>query len=169
MYFANCTTQEEAKRLYHDLARQYHPDLGGDLETMKAINTEYASFQAHGANVNARERQRAAHAEGKKSAADFHDIDEVTEILRVKIETALNLGLDVELCGLWVWVTGDTKTHKEELKEAKFKWSPKKLAWFFAGVPSFNRSEWSLDDIRNTYGSQKFKKEERQNARALTA
>jgi len=169
MYFDNCVTPEEAKRLYHELARKHHPDVGGDLETMKAINAEYAALQARGANANARQRQSTAHAEGKKSAADFHNIDEVTEVLRVKIETALNLGLDVELCGLWVWVTGDTKAHKEELKAAAFKWSPKKLAWFYAGVPSFNRSEWSLDEIRDTYGSQKFQKAERQNAGALTA
>ena len=143
------------------LARQYHPDMGGDTRTMQDINEEFARFKVEGAKMEARDRQTAAHAEGRKSAADFHDIDEVTEILRVKIVGALNLGLTVELCGLWVWVTGDTKPHKEELKALAFKWNNKKAAWFYAGVPSFNRREWSLNEIRETYGSQQFSQEEK--------
>src|SRR5688572_14566301 len=101
-YFVDCKTQEEAKRKYKDLARQHHPDAGGDLRTMQDINAEYARFQASGANTNARERQQSAHSENRKSAADFHDIDEVTEVLREKIEAILNMGLDAELMGLWI-------------------------------------------------------------------
>jgi hypothetical protein len=66
------------------------------------------------------------------------------------------MGLEVELCGLWVWVTGDTKPHKEELKAAGFKWSPNKTAWYYPGVPSFNRTPRTMDDIRSMYGSQVF-------------
>jgi hypothetical protein len=66
------------------------------------------------------------------------------------------MGLEVELCGLWVWVSGDTKSHKEELKAAGFKWSPNKSAWYYPGVPSFNRTPRSMEDIRSMYGSQVF-------------
>jgi hypothetical protein len=155
-YFENCASLDEAKSLYKKRARENHPDLGGDTRTMQDINAEYAYFQAHEAYRSERTRQEKAHAEGKKTAADYHDLDQVIEELRVKIEAVLNMGLEVELCGLWVWVSGDTKPHKEELKSAGFKWSPHKTAWYFPGVPSFNRTPRSMDDIRSMYGSQVF-------------
>ncbi len=168
-YFATCKNAEEAKKLYKDLARQHHPDLGGDLRTMQEINAEYAQFQARGASDQARERQRTAHAENRKSAADFHDLDEVEGILREKIEFALNLdGVEVELIGLWVWISGETKKHKDAIKaNGGWKWSPKKdgQPWYFAGVPSFNRKPQDLETIRASYGSQKFSKSQRHEER----
>src|SRR5688572_5980750 len=126
MYFINCNTQEEAKAEYKRLAMIHHPDHGGDLRTMQEINALYATFAAHEAGQDARRRQNEAHTAGRKSAADFHDIREVEGVLRAKIEAALNMGLDVELMGLWVWVTGPTKANKEALKAQGFKWAPKK-------------------------------------------
>lgn len=169
-YFQNCTTQAEAKARYRELVKQHHPDAGGDTKTMQDINFEYSKFLAEGAHTEARERQRTAHAENRKSAADFHDLNEVTEDIRVMIEFALNLeGVEIELMGLWVWLTGNTKAHRETFKAwnethqtRRWKWSPKKTAWYFAGVPTFNRKETTLDEIRNTYGSQRFSRSQRQ-------
>lgn len=176
-YFEGCTTQAEAKALYRELVKQHHPDTGGDLGTMQDINAEYSKFMSEGAKTEARDRQRTAHAENRKSAADFHDLDEVGEQIRVMIENALNLdGVEVELMGLWVWLTGNTKAHKETLKqwneahpETKWKWSPKKLAWYFAGVPTFNRQNNTLDEIREAYGSQKFSRPQRAESELLHA
>lgn len=39
-FFATCATLEELRKVYRRLAVQYHPDLGGDTETMKQINAE---------------------------------------------------------------------------------------------------------------------------------
>jgi len=158
-YFANCADADEAKRLYRELVKKHHPDAGGDTRTMQDINAEYAAFCAFGASADARRRQQDAHADGKKSAADYHDLDELEGILREKIEAALNMGLDVELIGLWIWLSGDTKPVKEQLKAAGYKWSPSKTSWYFPGVPSFNRKPKDLDTIRQTYGSQKFAKQ----------
>jgi len=161
-YFKDVQTLEEAKSLYKKLARQHHPDLGGDTATMQAINAEYATWQSNYARTSERARQQKAHGEGKKTAADYHDLDEVAEVLRVKIETILNLGLEVELCGLWLWVTGDTKPHKEELKAAGFRWSPDKTAWYYPAVPSFNRTKRTMEEIRRMHGSQLFTRADRE-------
>ena len=163
-YFTKCKTLDEAKTLYKKLARENHPDLGGDLRAMQEINRQWAQFQAKGATNEARERQRTANAEGKKSAADYHNMDDVEKALFDVINFAVNLdGVEVELMGLWVWLTGNTKAHKETIKawneansERRIKWSPKKTAWYYAGVPSFNRKDTTLDEIREQYGSQKF-------------
>jgi len=164
--FSNCTTLEQAKGLYKALVRENHPDTGGDTRTMQDINAEYADFLKNFATSEARTRQSTAHAENRKSAADFHDLDEVGEKIRIMIEFALNLdGVEIELMGLWVWLTGNTKAHVQTFKdwneahEIKWRWMHKKQAWVYAGVPSFNRKEKSLDEIRDTYGSQKFSRE----------
>lgn len=156
-YFETCNTLEEAKTLYKSLARKHHPDMGGERRTMQEINARYAEFCANFAKAGGYRRQQDAHAEDRKSAADFHDLEEVAEVLRVKIEFALNLdGVEVELMGFWIWLTGNTKAHKEAIKAQGFKWAKHKEAWFYAGVPSFNRKEKSLDEIRSMHGSQRF-------------
>lgn len=40
-YFMNCKTLDELKREYRRLAMIHHPDVGGEVETMQAINAEY--------------------------------------------------------------------------------------------------------------------------------
>jgi hypothetical protein len=163
-YFSNCHTQEEAKAEYRRLALIHHPDRGGDLRTMQDINAQYAAFIATHAKTTERQRQAEAHAAGKKTAADYHDLDEVAEVLRVKIEAALNIpGIEVELCGLWIWLTGETKAHREEIKSiGGFRFSPDKCAWYFAAVPSFNRQKRTLDEIRQMHGSRVFSRSERE-------
>src|SRR3712207_5728063 len=40
-WLAQAGSLAELKKLYHQLARQHHPDLGGDTEIMQQINAEY--------------------------------------------------------------------------------------------------------------------------------
>lgn len=42
IYFSGCITIEEVKKLYKKLAMENHPDRGGNIATMQAINKEYA-------------------------------------------------------------------------------------------------------------------------------
>jgi len=53
------------------------------------------------------------------------------ESLAADVKNATNL-TDFEIRGFWLWVRGDTKPHKEYLKTAGFRWSPKQGAWYFA-------------------------------------
>jgi len=153
-------TLDQLKTQYRQLAKRYHPDMPtGNTATMQAVNAEYAYLLSNYARQDAWDRQTSAHNMGRKSAADYHNIDTVAETLRQKIEAALNLdGVTVELCGLWIWVTGNTKPHRATLGKdgLGFKFARDKCAWFYAGVPSFNHKPIPLDSIRHTYGSQVF-------------
>jgi hypothetical protein len=164
-YFQDCLNLDEAKSLYKKLARQHHPDMGGDTATMQEINAEYARFQSEFVYRSERTRQHQAHAEGKKTAADYHDLDEVAEVLRVKIEALLNISpeITVELCSLWIWVTGETKKHKDAIAAIPgMRFAPEKKAWYYPGVPSFNRTRRTMDEIRNMHGSQVFSRQPRE-------
>jgi curved DNA-binding protein CbpA len=174
-YFKNCQSLDEARSLYRKLALENHPDHGGDLRVMQEINRQWAEYQVIGAKMDARQRQEKAHSEGKKSAADYHDIDELGEILRIKVEALLNISpeLIVEVCGLWVWVTGETKKHYTSIKAIEgMRYASDKGAWYFAAIPSFNRTRRTMEEIRQMHGSQRFSRgnqEEETNRQSLHA
>jgi hypothetical protein len=54
-------------------------------------------------------------------------------------------------------VSGKTYPAKEQLKEANFSWAGKKKKWYWkpAGYTKRGKSEWSMEQIRDTYGSKK--------------
>lgn len=48
MNYFEGVTKESARSRYMDLAKKYHPDRGGDGETMKLINAQYKELQESG-------------------------------------------------------------------------------------------------------------------------
>ena len=143
-YFGNCKTIEEVKTTYKKLAKAYHPDLGGDTATMQAVNTEYAyacATLAKGAGLS----DEQANLEIKFS-----------ELYREAIEKIIHLpGIVIEVVGHWIWVTGNSKPIKEELKAAHYFFAPKKCAWYFRSDEYKTRGgKKSLDEIRRKYGSE---------------
>ena len=108
---------------------------------MKLINVAYETL-------------KQAHAEGKIECGA--DINDYSEVFNAALNAIMGLGLEIEVCGAWIWVSGDTRPHKEILKTAHYRWSPKKLRWYFRpeDYKSRNRSSWEMDKIREIYGSQ---------------
>ena len=158
MYFIPTpSTLEELKAMYKRLAMQHHPDLGGSTEAMQAINTEYESLFSRLKNVHQKangETYTAANDNGE-TAGDFVDI--IDKLIKLP-------GIIVELCGSWLWITGETRAVKEELKEIGFRWSSNKKAWYYhEGTYSKRGSKkCTLDDIRDMYGSQRYTAADRQ-------
>ena len=154
-YFANIKSIEELKKLYRKLAFANHPDRGGSEEEMKLINNEYdlkfaelkkAGFFRAG---EATEEQRAYDA--KRGA------NEMPEEFRNIINLLIGLdGLEIELCGMWLWIGGDTKKHKEALKGAGCKWCSKKKLWSWhpVGYEVVSKRRTSMKEIRAKYGSE---------------
>lgn len=155
-YFTNCKTAEELKKEYRTLAKQLHPDLGGDTEEFKIMQNEFEAMWERLKNVHTNSKGETYTKETTETPKDFiHIIDVLTK---------LN-GIEVEICGSWIWVSGNTKEHKEVLKGLKFHYANKKQAWYYHTEPYKKKSkrELTLDEIRDMFGSQKYKaKEERE-------
>lgn len=151
-YFQDCQTIEQIKKRYRELAQKHHPDHGGSPKTMKEINLQYEAFRNKKfTGVN--------HETGKTYEANFNPFDGYREI----IDKLINLSdITIELCGTWLWVTGETKQHKDILKELNFKFSGKKLAWYWKPGKSYRKKskrELTIEEIRNLYGSEKVNKD----------
>ena len=147
-YFKNVTTLDELKKEYRRLAKQHHPDHGGDTATMQAINREYTEL------FEILKKQHNA------SADEYHQTTETAEEFREILAVLLGLpGLTVELCGSWLWISGETRQHKDALKAAGCRWSSSKKMWYWRhpeDARAHYRGKRSMNEIRSKYGSQVF-------------
>ena len=139
-------TLDQCKTAYRRACIRYHPDRNpGGLEMMKAVNAAWQHLQSLDWD------RPVNNAEGRDSGYG--------DSLMAFINAVVNLpGISLEVCGSWVWISGDTRPHKDAIKAAGGRWASKKKQWYFrpAEYRSKNRkSEWSMDAIRETYGSQR--------------
>lgn len=147
-YFTNCRTLDELKKEYRLLAMKHHPDHGGDTATMQEINNEYESrFE-----VLKKQHNCAADEHHQTTEAPEEFINIINALVKIP-------GLIVELCGCWLWISGDTKPNKEALKAAGCRWSSSKKMWYWRHQEDgahWSRGKKSMGEIRMKYGSQTF-------------
>lgn len=146
----------ELKQLYRAFAIQFHPDHGGDEEGMKAINIEFtALFEVLKYKQNTQAKEQHEKGNWKGFATTSETPEEFIEIVGKLNRIA---GIIIELCGTWIWISGETKEHKDELKQAGCKFSGKKMQWYWRHEEDYCRKhrkdELDMDEIRNLYGSQ---------------
>jgi len=141
-------TAEELKKQYRELALKHHPDGGGNAETMKAINNEYDALFPKLKNIHKNKdgETYTANKETTETADSFKDL--ITELMRMD-------EIIIEIVGCFVWVTGNTKPHKDKLKELRFQWHSKKIAWYLKpeDYKKRSRKDYDMDEIRAMYGS----------------
>ena len=161
-YFKSCKTAEELKKAYRQIVKKLHPDMGGKKEDFQEMQNQFENAWKRLKNVHHDKEGREYTKETTETASEFMNI----------IEKLIKLdGVDVEICGSWIWCSGDTKPYREIFKNLHFRWSPKKAAWYYHREPyrKHNNRELSLDEIRDMYGSQKFRKEKEERRLALQA
>lgn len=135
--FRNVSEIGEAKKLYKQLAKKLHPDVGGDDESFKALNAVYNNVIEHNLYFS------------NEYKFDLEIEKIISQILHFE-------NIEIEIVGKWIWINGETKEIKETLKNLGFKWASKKKMWYFGELQkSSNRREKSIEEIKATYGSQK--------------
>lgn len=146
--FRECKTLQELKANYKKMVYQYHPDRNGNTpendSMMKRINLAYEKYFDI-----VKKMETAA---GSK-AAGFATVDDG---YREIIDAIIHLhGVNIEICGSWIWVSGDTKQYKDIFKEAGFSWAAQKKMWFWKPYETDRRrrSGWDINKIRDVYGS----------------
>ncbi len=137
--------QATIKKAYKIACSKFHPDRNpAGLEIMKLVNQAYEIL---------------------KNEQDFTVENESNydEKLSEAINTAMTMeGVVIEICGLWVWLSGVTRPHKEAIKQAGYKWASKKKMWYFrpADYKSCSRGKLNMDEIREKHGSKVLHKKE---------
>ncbi|MCM1524629.1 MAG: molecular chaperone DnaJ [Ruminococcus sp.] len=151
-WFKDCANIEEAKERYKRLCREYHPDLNTDDTTdiMQEINTEFEQVfktlkNTHKANTEST----------NENAADTETPAEFMEIINRLVNCE---GLEINVCGRWLWLVGNTYPYKDIIKSLNFKWASKKKAWYWhtAEDNSRNRKQMTLDEIKALHGCKTF-------------
>ncbi|OHD95400.1 MAG: hypothetical protein A2019_04440 [Sulfurimonas sp. GWF2_37_8] len=132
----------EAKKIYKDLAKKLHPDVGGTDEMFKLLNQVYNHILEHGLNF-------------------LNDSEFDVELEKVISKILHFENIIIEVVGSWIWLSGDTKGIKETLKELNFKWASKKKMWYYGEMKSRNPQQKSMDDIKAKYGCQEVKTKQR--------
>ena len=130
----------EAKKIYKQLAKKLHPDVGGDEEEFKILNSVYTDLIEHKIYFS-------------------NDIKIDIELEKI-ISLILHFeNITIELVGSWVWVSGDTKKIKDKLKDLGFKWASKKKNWYYGEMKHRNPREKTLEEIKGKYGCKTVKTE----------
>ena len=164
--FEGVETLEELKKMLHAYVLMYHPDKHRKnrdeyTQIMAQINAEYDKMFVKVKNQHlgwdAKEGKFYKYTkETEENAEDFRNvINELAQFKKIK----------VELIGAWLWVSGETKSIKDKLKELGLHYAPQKSAWeFHTGTyKRKSKPQGNMDDLRIKYGSTEIKgKEEEQ-------
>ena len=139
-YFSNCKSLEEVKKHYKNLAFIHHPDRGGETERMQQINAEYESIM-----------KNPSFAFSNQSEEEQAEFIKYPEIINQII--GLN-GIVIELIGNWIWLSGNTYPHREQLKKIGFYFASKKVMWYYRpeDYKSSNTKPKSIEEIKLKYG-----------------
>ena len=159
-------TEKEAKKAFHLACLKYHPDrnpAGGEM--MKMILQAWAVLQEKGFPFQCEDVKEA----------DFYDYG-------AEINAALNKivgipGIEIEVCGSWVWV-GKTRYDQKEVfcphrkfdpktkevisdDEIRFRWSRDKKLWYFRPrserCRKYGKKTLSMKEIKEKFGATKIK------------
>jgi DnaJ-class molecular chaperone len=147
-------TTAEIKTQRAKAATKFHPDKVGisGLETMKSINVAYDYLKS----LIDQYGEDTAEFDGSGD----NDAENFSDDLQSAINAVINLeGLEIEVCGNWVWVGGNTKEHKDAIKASGYFWASKKFMWYWrpAEYKSSNRKNCDMDKIRELHGSKAVK------------
>jgi hypothetical protein len=150
-FFKDCTTLDEARKLYYKLAKVYHPDCGGKKEDFQTLQNEFEKFKP------SKEKYEGEFKSWQ--ARPYMDI--VEQLMKIR-------GIIITICGSWIWISGNTKPVKDQIKDIKTEdtgyksgFSKNKKQWYFSpvGYRKFSKKSLSFAEIKNLYGAEELEGE----------
>ncbi|NPE30773.1 J domain-containing protein [Methanococcoides sp. SA1] len=149
--FKDINDLSELRKLYYQLALKHHPDRGGDVEKMQAINAEY-------------EKYSQMLIDGNTDFSSLRKVYErdVSEELQTKINEIIHFDqIQIEVIGGWLWITGNTFPLKDQLKALSFRYSRNKAAWYWhsKNYIKMSNKQFSMEGIRKLWGSMEIEQE----------
>ncbi len=161
-YFRNVNDLQELRKQYKELLKIHHPDNGGSVADMQEINAEYDRLFK--ILKNKHESRQTKTDETKTDFNSNYWNYEEDKALREMLQKIIHFtDITIEICGSWIWISGNTYQYKTELKEIGFKWASTKKQWYWHSETFRKKGKktLSMDDIRSYYGSTEVRPEER--------
>ena len=151
-WFKTCRTAEEGKTLYRKLVKQYHPDNGGNISIIQEINSEFKVWWDRHKDMHYSSDTGKVYEETEKRTKETAE-DFITIIENLRTLT----GIEVEQCGSWLWISGNTYPVRKELTTFGCRWSKSKSKWYWAkDLGNYKpKTGKSMDWIKSRYGSEK--------------
>ena len=153
---------------YKKLLLKFHPDNNAEDTTaqMQEINAEYDKMFQRLKEVYEHSQSYEQQTERQKQAYDWKKDRQIREVI-----TALSRfdGLEIELCGTWVYVRGNTYPYRKELKALGLTFNKHKSCWIihFDDYYQYHKNPVSMSYIRDKYGSVIIKTEDKEEKRRL--
>lgn len=141
------STLDELRKEYRRLALIYHPDKGGDTELMQILNLQYERLS---------KKLISGNADFTEARKEYEM--QVSEEIRERLDRIMFIpGIEVEVIGSWIWITGNTFAVRDTLKGEGFRFSHVKTAWYWhkGEYRKKNGKIQSMDDMREMWGSEK--------------
>uniref|UniRef100_A0A6M3LNK0 Putative chaperone n=1 Tax=viral metagenome TaxID=1070528 RepID=A0A6M3LNK0_9ZZZZ len=134
--------RESLREAYRAACKIYHPDINPNgLEMMKLVNAAYDLLKGRFGEWKV------------KDTPDGISVDQAIQAIFDKMKRFT--GIEAEVCGSWLWVGGKSWKYKKELKAMGMKWANNKGKWYWheGGYKKKSKRVFSMDDIRNAWGS----------------
>lgn len=139
-YFDGCGSLDEIKMKYKGYIERYLPRKGyrGNKRLIRSIDREYRSI---------------------RTQETFSQVNSLIRLdytnFQFLIRELVEMGLDIEMCGKWLFVTGPTGENENELLALGFRFSPSIGMWCYrpVGFDAPDIESLNIEYIRKTCGS----------------
>ena len=153
-YFQSCETNDDCKKRYRELCKKLHPDNGGNEAEFKVMQEQFAK-------VFERLKHFTRNVQGEKY--EKHTEERPEEFMNAMNTIIHYTDLEIEICGRWIWVGGNTRDYTDVLKKAGFFYRGDKKMWSWNSKDDRTRrhsKRFTMNEIREMHGSKRVETEE---------
>ena len=147
-FFKGIKTFKELKDSYRKLAQKLHPDKEtGNHDQFVKMQAEYENMFK-----KMKDGKFDSEFEFKQHTTVNYDFKDIIDKL-IFVD-----GIDIEICGSWIWVWNvkwNEKEKHEQLKAIGLTFAKGKKALCYKGTVSKFRKNMTMEQIRNEFGSEK--------------